>query len=143
MNKIMFCGRISSDIETRYLPGENATCMANFNMAVDRKYKSKEEGAPTADFFRITVYGKSAEFASKYLSKGLRILVEGRVQNNNYTNKDGQKVFGYQFIAENIEFADGKKSDGTSTSVAKAETNNTANTDWLNVTEDVGELPFG
>lgn len=143
MNKIMFCGRISSDIEARFLPGENATCVVNFNMAVDKKYKGKEEGAPTADFFRITVYGKTAEFVNKYLTKGQRILVEGRVENNNYTNKDGQKVFGYRFIADSVEFADGKKSDGDNSGATKSETKTTANTDWLNVTEDVGELPFG
>ena len=144
MNRLTLMGRLTADPDIRFKTGENALCIANFNLAVDKKFKKKDDpNAPTADFFRITALGKLAEFVQKYITKGQRILVEGRVENNNYTNKDGQKVFGYQFIAENIEFADGKKSDGDNSGATKSETKTTANADWLNVTEDVGELPFG
>ena len=110
MNKFIFIGRLSTPVETRYSAGENATCISNFNLAVDKRFKRKDDSdTPTADFFRITSLGKLGEFAEKYLQKGTKIVVEGRVENNNYTNKDGVKVYGFQFIAENIEFAESKK----------------------------------
>lgn len=110
MNKIIFMGRLCADVETRYSAGENATCIAKFNLAVDKRFKRRDNpDAPTADFFNITAMGKLGEFCEKYLHKGTKVVVEGRVENNNYTNKDGQKVYGFQFIAENIEFAESKK----------------------------------
>lgn len=124
MNRVIMMGRLVADPEVRFSTGENATCIASFNLAVDKRFKRKNDpDAPNADFFRITAMGKLGEFAEKYLKKGTKILMEGRVENNNYTNKDGQKVYGFQFIAENIEFAESKKAaeaNGVSTASAPA-----------------------
>lgn len=137
MNSLIFMGRLSTEPEVRYTTGENATCIANFNLAVDKKYKKKNDpDAPTADFFRITAMGRLGEFAEKYLHKGTKIVMSGRVENNNYVNKDGVKVYGFQFIAESIEFAESKKA-------AEANGVNTANADFMKTDESInGDLPF-
>lgn len=137
MNKIIFMGRLCNDPEIRFTTGENALCIANFNLAVDKRFKKKDDSdAPTADFFRITAMGKLGEFTEKYLKKGTKVVVEGRVENNNYTNKDGQKVFGFQFIAENIEFAESKK-------VAEDSAPKSTDSGFVNVPDGATEeLPF-
>lgn len=135
MNKFFFMGRLTADPDVRYTTGDNALCIASFNIAVDDKYKKKDD---PADFFKLTAMGKLGEFTEKYLRKGTKIVVEGRVKNNNYTNKDGQKVYGFQFLAESIEFAESKK--------AAAESNtSTANTDtsFMDIPEGLEDsLPF-
>ena len=137
-------GRLATDVEARFVPGENATCIANFNLAVDKRFKKKDNpDSPTADFFRITAMGKLGEFAEKYLRKGTKILVEGRVENNNYTNKDGQKVYGFQFIAENIEFAESKRVEGENASTNPTPSN-AALAGFTAIAPDgiEGDLPF-
>lgn len=110
MNKIVQMGRLVADPEIRYTSGDNATCIANFRIAVDKRFKKRDDSdAPTADFFRITAFGKLGEFVEKYLHKGTKIVYEGRIENANYTDKDGNKVFRDQIIAESIEFAESKK----------------------------------
>ena len=110
MNKIVQMGRLVADPEIRYTSGDNATCIANFRIAVDKRFKKRDDSdAPTADFFRVTTFGKLGEFVEKYLHKGTKIVYEGRIENANYTDKDGNKVFRDQIIAENIEFAESKK----------------------------------
>jgi single-strand DNA-binding protein len=137
MNKFIFVGRLAAPVETRYSAGENATCISNFNLAVDKRFKRRDDSdASTADFFRITSLGKLGEFAEKYLQKGTKIIVEGRVENNNYTNKDGQKVYGFQFIAENIEFAESKKAQEANGGSAPTPSNN----DFINQGIDENEL---
>ena len=107
MNKIILMGRLTRDPEVRYSQGESSLAIARFSLAVDRRYK--RQGEPDADFFNCTAFGKQAEFVEKYLKQGTKILLSGRVQNDNYTNKEGQKVYSVQIIAEEIEFAESKK----------------------------------
>ena len=110
MNQVNFMGRLVADPEIRFSTGENATCIANFRIAVDKRFKNKNDAdAPTADFFRITAFGKLGEFVQNYLHKGTKIVMTGRIENANYTDKDGNKVFRDQIVAENIEFAESKK----------------------------------
>ena len=90
----------------RYSQGENSTAIASFSVAVNRKFKRDNE--PEADFFNCTAFGKQAEFIEKYLKKGTKILLSGRLQNDNYTNKEGQKVYGVKVMVEEIEFAESK-----------------------------------
>lgn len=105
-------GRLTKDPEIRYAQGSN-TAVAKYSLAVDRRFK--KDGEPEADFIDCTAFGKSAEFAEKYFKKGTKVLVTARMQNNNYTNKDGQKVYGFQFIVEEQEFAESKNNYSSAT----------------------------
>ena len=106
MNKVILMGRLTRDPEVRYSQGANSTAVARYSIAVDRRFK--REGEPDADFFNCTVFGKGAEFAEKYLKQGTKIVISGRVENDNYTNKDGQKVYGTRILVEEQEFAESK-----------------------------------
>lgn len=119
MNKIIIMGRLTREPEVRWSQGANATAIARISVAVDRKWK--REGEPEADFFNCTAFGKQAEFVEKYLHKGTKILISGRVQNDNYTNKDGQKVYSVQIMAEEIEFAESKNAAAASSGQQNAQ----------------------
>lgn len=108
MNKLILMGRLTRDPEIRYSQGENPMAIARFSLAVDRRFKRAGDSTE-ADFFNCTAFGKQAEFAERYLKQGTKILISGRIQNDNYTNKEGQKVFSVQVITEEIEFAESKK----------------------------------
>lgn len=105
MNKIIICGRLTRDPEIRNTAGGSS--VARYSLAVDRRFK--KDGDPGADFFDCVAFGKSAEFAEKYLRQGTKMLVTGRMQQDNYTNKDGQKVYSWTLIVEEQEFAESKK----------------------------------
>ena len=107
MNKVILMGRLTRDPEVRYSQGDSRLAIGKFSLAVDRRFK-KQGDTVTADFFNCTAFGKQAEFVEKYLKQGTKILVIGRVQNDNYTNKEGQKVYSVQIIVEEIEFAESK-----------------------------------
>lgn len=104
-------GRLTKDVDARYTQGENATCIARYTLAVDRRM-GKKDGEQTADFINIVAFGKAGEFAEKYLRKGTKVVVTGRIQTGSYTNKDGQKVYTTDVVAEDQEFAESKKTEG-------------------------------
>lgn len=110
MNKVILMGRLTRDPEVRYSSGANATAVANFSIAVDRRFK--REGDPDADFFDCTAFGKQAEFVERYLKKGTKMVVVGRLQNDNYTNKEGQKVYRIRIMVDELEFAESKNAAG-------------------------------
>ncbi|MCM1191658.1 MAG: single-stranded DNA-binding protein [Butyrivibrio sp.] len=112
MNKVILMGRLTRDPEVRYSQGASQTAVARFSVAVDRRFK--REGEPDADFFNCTCFGKQAEFVERYLHKGTKIVLSGRVQNDNYTNKEGQMVYSVRIIADEIEFAESKNASGGS-----------------------------
>ncbi|MBQ1548366.1 MAG: single-stranded DNA-binding protein [Lachnospiraceae bacterium] len=105
MNKVIMMGRLTRDPEIRQGQQSGAT-VARFSIAVDRRFK--REGQPEADFFNCTAFGKTGEFVEKYLKKGTKVVIDGEVQNDNYTNKEGQTVYGTQIIINTIEFAESK-----------------------------------
>ena len=109
MNKAILMGRLTRDPEVRYSQGDSQMAIARFSLAVDRRYK-KQGDETTADFFNCTAFGKQGEFVEKYLKQGTKIVVTGRIQNDNYTNKEGQKVYSVQIMVEEIEFAESKAS---------------------------------
>ncbi len=115
MNKVIMMGRLTRDPEVRYSQGVSQIAIARFSLAVDRKWK--REGEPDADFFNCTVFGRQADFVEKYLRKGIKIIVAGRIQNDNYTNKEGQKVYAVQIIVDEIEFAESKNAAATNGAV--------------------------
>lgn len=108
MNKVILMGRLTNDADVRYAQG-TSTAVAKFTLAVDRRFK--KENGPSADFLNCTAFGKTAEFIEKYVRKGTRIVVEGRIENNNYTNKNGEKVYSVQIMVESVEFADTRRTE--------------------------------
>lgn len=107
MNKTILLGRLTRDPEVRYTQAEEPMAIAKFSLAVNRKIK--RDGEPEADFFNVTAFGALGKFAEKYLKRGTKIVLTGRIQNDNYTNKNGEKVYSVQIIAEEIDFAESKK----------------------------------
>lgn len=105
MNLVVLMGRLTADPDVRYT--QEQTAVARFTLAVDRRYK--QEGGPTADFIPCVAFGRGADFAEKYLHKGLRITVSGRIQTGSYINKDGQKVYTTEVVVDSQEFADAKR----------------------------------
>lgn len=106
MNKVILMGRLTRDPEVRYSQGANQTAVARFSIAVDRRFK--REGEPDADFFNCTAFGRQAEFIERYLHKGTKVVLSGRIQNDNYTNKDGQMVYSVRVMVDEVEFAESK-----------------------------------
>ena len=102
-NVCVFCGRAVKDPDIKYTQGEKATCVARFNLAVDRR--GKDNGA---DFPSMIAFGKTGEFVEKYIKKGTKVVVRTHYQSGNYTNRDGQKVYTHDFVIDDIEFAESK-----------------------------------
>jgi single-strand DNA-binding protein len=113
MNKAILMGRLTRDPEVRYSQGENSTAVARFTLAVDRRFKKPGENSD-ADFISCVAFGKQAEFVEKYFKQGMKMVLSGRIQTGSYTNKDGQKVYTTDVVAEDIEFAESKGNNGDS-----------------------------
>lgn len=107
MNVAILMGRITKDPETRYTQGKEPLAVTRYTLAVDRRYK--RDGEPSADYIPCVAFGKGAEFAEKYLRKGTKIAVSGRIQTGSYTNKDGQKVYTTDVVIDRQEFCEKKQ----------------------------------
>lgn len=112
MNKVILMGRLTRDPEVRYSQGEQATAVARYTLAVDRRGRNQEN---SADFIQCVAFGKAAEFAERYLHKGTKIVLTGRIQTGSYTNKDGQRVYTTDIVAEDQEFAESKNAENSNT----------------------------
>lgn len=138
MNKVMLIGRIVRDPEIR---AAGSSTIAKYTLAVDRKFK--KDGEPTADFINCVAWGKLADFAEKYLTKGTKVAVEGRIQTGSYTNKDGNKVYTTDVLVDSVEFCESRTSaHNNAGSAEKASTNSN---DFVSIASDVGienEFPF-
>ena len=110
MNKVMLMGRLTREPDIRYSQGENAMAIARYTLAVDRRFSRSGNGGndQSADFISCVAFGRSAEFAEKYLHQGTKIVVTGRIQTGSYTNRDGQKVYTTDVVVEDQEFAESK-----------------------------------
>lgn len=115
MNKAILMGRLTKDPEYKQVGAKN-TAQALFTLAVDRRYAA-QGGERMADFINIVVWGNEAETAAKYLTKGTKIIVEGRIQTRSYDAQDGSKRYATEVVCEHFEFCESKK----------AETNNVVN----------------
>lgn len=109
MNKVILLGRLTKDPEIRYTQSENMLAIARYTLAVDRRFK--KEGQPSADFINCVAFGKSAEFAEKYMKKGRLFGVIGKIQTRNYENDKKEKVYVTEVVVEEQYFADSKKDD--------------------------------
>ena len=110
MNKVILMGRLTRDPDVRYSAGENSTAVARYTLAVDRRFTRREENGngQNADFIGCVAFGRSAEFAEKYLHQGTKIVVTGRIQTGSYVSRDGNKVYTTDVIVEEQEFAESK-----------------------------------
>lgn len=106
MNKVILMGRLTRDPEVRYSQGENSLAIANYTLAVDRRFK--RDGEATADFINCVAFGKLAEHAERYYRQGMKVALTGRIQTRNYTNRDGVKVYVTEVVVEESEFAESK-----------------------------------
>lgn len=109
MNKVILLGRLTKDPDVRYTQSENMLAIARYTLAVDRRFK--KEGQPSADFINCVAFGKSAEFAEKYMTKGRLFGVIGKIQTRNYENDKKEKVYVTEVVVEEQYFADSKKDD--------------------------------
>ena len=109
MNKVILLGRLTKDPEVRYTQSENMLAIARYTLAVDRRFK--KEGQPSADFINCVAFGKSAEFAEKYMTKGRLFGVIGKIQTRNYENDKKEKVYVTEVVVDEQYFADSKKDD--------------------------------
>lgn len=110
MNKVILMGRLTRDPEVRYAQrgeSQEGICVARYTLAVDRR--TKDGGA---DFPSVVAFGKAGEFAERYLQKGIKIILTGRIQTGSYTNREGVKVYTTDIIAEDQEFAESKAAAG-------------------------------
>lgn len=110
MNKVFLMGRLTRDPEVRYSQGENAMAIARYSLAVDRR-GGRNNDENTADFINCVAFGRAGEFAEKYLRKGTKLVVTGRIQTGSYTNKDGVKVYTTDIVVEDQEFAESKNAN--------------------------------
>ena len=145
MNKVILMGRLTRDPEIRYSQSETALAIARYTLAVDRRF-NKRDGEQSADFIQCVAFGKSAEFAEKYLKQGTKMCVTGRIQTGSYTNKDGVKVYTTEVIVEDQEFAESKNASSSQTDYQTSErpTPSAASGDgFMSIPEGIeDELPF-
>lgn len=134
MNLVTLVGRLTRDPEVRYGGQNNDKAVARFTVAVDRKYKT--EGGQTADFISCIGFGKTAEFLEKYFKKGMRIGLTGRIQTGSY-EKDGQKIYTTDVVADSVEFVESKSTQGGDTQPQPD------NDGFMNIPDGIDEcLPF-
>lgn len=145
MNKVILMGRLVRDPEVRYSQGENATAVARYTLAVDRRF-NRNNGEDSADFIGCVAFGRSAEFAERYLHKGTKLVVTGRIQTGSYTNKDGVRVYTTDVVVEEQEFAESKNASGQSEggySAPARPTNTSISDGFMNIPDGIDEeLPF-
>lgn len=134
MNKVILLGRLTRDPESRWAQkngSQEQTCVVRFTLAVDRR--GRDQGA---DFISCVVFGKSAENAEKYLKKGSKIALSGRIQTGSYTNKDNVKVYTTDIVVEEWEFAESKAAGQQGSDAA-------AGDGFMNIPDDMdNQLPF-
>lgn len=151
MNKVILMGRLTRDPEVRYSQGDSPMAIARYTLAVDRRF-TRNNDENTADFISCVAFGKSGEFAEKYLRKGTKIAVTGRIQTGSYTNKDGVKVYTTDVVVEDQEFAESKNSasnagggfgGGSAGSANQSATPVAASDGFMNIPDGIDEeLPF-
>ncbi len=114
MNRVVLMGRLTKDPEVRYSQGDSSMAIARYTLAVDRRRgRANQNDQQTADFISCVAFGKSGEFAERYLHKGTKICVSGRIQTGSYTRQDGTKVYTTEVVAEDQEFAESKSAQSS------------------------------
>lgn len=135
-NKVFLAGRLTKDPEVRYTNNNTAVC--SFTLAVNRAFA--KEGQRQADFIPIVAWQKTAEFCSKYFAKGQKVIVIGRIQVRSWDDNEGKKRWSTEVVAEEVDFADGKKSNNSGDAYDPAQNSNTGG-GFYPLDED-DDLPF-
>ena len=138
LNKIFLMGRLTRDPELRHTG--SGTPVANFSLAVDRDFKT-QSGEKETDFIDIVAWRNTAEFVSKYFTKGRMAVVEGRLQLRDWTDQNGNKRRNAEVIANNVYFGDSRNSTSTQQENFNA-LNVIVNQEFAEITEEDDELPF-
>lgn len=144
MNKVMLIGRLARDPDVRWSQGPDQKATARFTLAVDKKVK-KSEGSTeqqTADFISCITFGRPAETMEKYVVKGTKIAVTGRISTGSYVNRDGQKVYTTDVVVEEFEFVESKKSQESNG--GQSSTTSSVGDGFMNIADGVEDegLPF-
>lgn len=113
MNHVVLLGRLTRDPEIRYTGQDNNMAVASYTLAVDRRIK--RDGEQSADFIRCVTFGKSAEFAEKYLHKGTKIAISGRIQTGSYKDQEGRTIYTTDVVVEEHDFAGAKNENANDT----------------------------
>lgn len=139
INNVTLTGRWTKDIEVRRFEGENASVVAFGTLAVDRRFANKNDDAPKADFIRIKMWNKTAEFAEKWLGqKGQKVEVVGRIETGSYKNANGDMVYTTDVVAEQLGFGESKGA-----SEANGGDGNSGGASFVSVPDvDTADLPF-
>lgn len=139
MNKVNLVGRMVADPDVRYTSGDSPMAIARFRIACDRRIK--KEGEQNADFISCICFGKTAEFVERYFNKGMKIGLSGRIHTGSYDNKDGQKIYTTDVLAEEVEFVE-SKNNGSSNASAPSN-NKQSDENFMNIPDGIDdELPF-
>ena len=107
LNKVFLQGRLVADPELRHTP--NGVAVASFRIAVDRDFKDRETGERKADFINVVAWRQTGEFVSRYFTKGRMAIVEGKLQTRDYTDRDGNRRYATEVVADNIYFGDSRR----------------------------------
>ena len=151
MNKVILMGRLTREPDVRYSQNaDGSMAVARYTLAVDRRRARNNNDEQSADFISCVAFGRSGEFAEKYLHQGTKIVVTGRIQTGSYTNKDGQKVYTTDVVAEDQEFAESKNTaggnggfSGTGNTSSGSEKPVAASDGFMNIPDGIDEeLPF-
>ena len=148
MNRVILMGRLTRNPDIRYSQSGDNMAIARFTLAVDRRGRKSENGSDqqSADFISCVCFGKTAEFADKYLRQGTKIAVTGRIQTGSYTNRDGQKVYTTDVVLDDIEFAESKNAQSNDSSAYRAPSRpepSAAGEGFMNIPDGIDEeLPF-
>lgn len=134
MNTVSLIGRLTKDPEVRYTSSGNPICIAAYTLAVDRPHTRDK-----TDFISCKALGKSGEFAEKYLHKGMKIAVNGRIETGSYQNKEGKTVYTTDVIVDDHEFVESKAAEAS----ANASNTQTDLSGFMAIPDDITEeLPF-
>ncbi len=107
LNKVIMMGRLVRDPEIKKVNNDISVC--SFSIACDRDIVNKQSNERETDFFDVTAWRSTADFVAKYFTKGRMIVVDGRLQKRNYTDKDGNKRYAVDILANSVYFGDSKK----------------------------------
>lgn len=140
LNRTIIMGRLTRDPELRRT--QTGTPVASFSLAVDRDFKDRTTGEKTTDFIDIVAWRQTAEFVSRYFTKGRLAVVEGRLQSRSYEDKNGNKRKAIEVVADNVYFADSRKDGDSSPPPAAYEAPAGKPGEFTELSDDDGELPF-